>query len=209
MATYQQLQQYAQNPNVRKMLDLIASAEGVRHGYNTGFGNTRFESLQAHPNIRKSFTQTDGRKNYTTAAGRYQFLNKTWQSLAKRYGLKDFSGANQDLGAIALLVENGALSHVLNGDFKVATQKSGRTWASLPSSPYAQGKRSWDFVNKSLGGGGSQQQPQRIPVQKWSDLTANSDRIPVQRWSDLINQDNERIPVQKWSDLTGGANNGN
>lgn len=152
-----QLQQMYANQNVRKMLDLIAEAEGVQHGYNTLFGNQRFNNLAMHPNVRKEFTQTDGRKNYTTAAGRYQFLNNTWNGLAKQYGFKDFSPQNQDLGAIALLAQNGALPYVLKGDFTTAVQKSGGTWASLPSSTYAQNKRGWDFVNKRLGGSAPQQ----------------------------------------------------
>ena len=152
-----QLQHMYANQNVRKMLDIIAEAEGVQHGYNTLFGNQRFNNLAMHPNVRKEFTQTDGRKNYTTAAGRYQFLNNTWNGLAKQYGFKDFSPQNQDLGAIALLAQNGALPYVLKGDFTTAVQKSGGTWASLPSSTYAQNKRGWDFVNKRLGGSAPQQ----------------------------------------------------
>ncbi|MCH7295475.1 glycoside hydrolase family 104 protein [Acinetobacter higginsii] len=139
------------NPNVRSMLNLIAQAEGVKWGYNTLFGNQKVDSLAAHPNIRKEFTQTDGKKNYTTAAGRYQFLKGTWDGLAKQYGLSDFSPRSQDLGAIALLAQNGALPYVLKGDYQTAVKKSGSTWASLPSSNYAQPKRGWDFVNKQLG----------------------------------------------------------
>ncbi|WP_216075442.1 glycoside hydrolase family 24 protein [Acinetobacter indicus] len=146
-----QLQQAYANPNVRKFLDLIAQAEGVKHGYNTMFGNERFGSLAAHPNVRKAFKQTDGKTNYTTAAGRYQFLNSTWNNLAKRYGFRDFSPQAQDLGAIALIAGRGALDDVLKGNWQAAIQKTGKEWASLPSSTYKQGKRSWDFVNKHLG----------------------------------------------------------
>lgn len=148
----QQYENLLNNPKVRTMLNLIAQTEGVKWGYNTLFGNQKIDSLAAHPNIRKEFTQTDGRKNYTTAAGRYQFLKGTWDGLQRQLGLSDFSPRSQDLGAIALLAENGALPYVLKGDYQTAVKKSGTTWASLPSSTYAQGKRSWDFVNKQLGG---------------------------------------------------------
>lgn len=151
MASAQKYMQLLNNPNARRMLDLIASAEGVKHGYNTLFGNQRFDDLSGHPNIRKAFTQTDGKKNYTTAAGRYQFLNDTWNGLSRQYGLRDFSPQSQDIGAIALLDQIGALPYVLKGDFGTAIKKSGGTWASLPSSNYAQNKRSWDFINKQLG----------------------------------------------------------
>lgn len=153
-----QLQQAYANPNVRKFLDLIAQAEGVKHGYNTMFGNERFSNLSTHPNVRKAFKQTDGQTNYTTAAGRYQFLNSTWNNLAKRYGFRDFSPQAQDLGAIALIAGRGALDDVLKGDWQAAIQKTGKEWASLPSSTYKQGKRSWDFVNKHLGSNIQQQQ---------------------------------------------------
>lgn len=150
-------QQYLNNPNVRKLLDVIAKAEGVRHGYNTIFGNERFGNLSAHPNVRKQFRQTDGRTNFTTAAGRYQFLKKTWDGLSRQYGLKDFSPQSQDIGAIALIIQKGALNDVLKGNYQSAIQKLGGTWASLPSSPYAQPRRSQAEINKWLGGEGQQQ----------------------------------------------------
>lgn len=145
-------QQYLNNLNVRKMLDVIASAEGVKHGYNTIFGNERFGNLSSHPNVRKQFKQTDGKMNETTAAGRYQFLKPTWDDTSRRYGLKDFSPQSQDIAAIGLLMQNGALPYVLKGDYQTAVRKSGGTWASLPSSPYAQPKRSQAEINKLLGG---------------------------------------------------------
>lgn len=147
--------QYLNDPKVRKYLDVIAMAEGVKHGYNTIFGNERFGNLNAHPNVRKQFKQTDGKVNYTTAAGRYQFLKPTWDGLTRQYGLKDFSPQSQDIAAIGLLIQNGALPHILKGDYQTATQKSGRTWASLPSSPYAQPKRSQAEIDRFLGGNAS------------------------------------------------------
>lgn len=166
MATYQQLQQLLNNPNARQMLDIIAKAEGVKHSYNTMFGNQRINSLQSHPNIRKSFVQTDGKSNVTTAAGRYQFLKGTWDGVARQYGLKDFSPQNQDIAALALMAQNGSLPYVLKGDFQTAVKKSGGTWASLPSSPYAQPKRSWSELG--LGGGPASQapRPQGLTVQQ-------------------------------------------
>ncbi|MFJ0285039.1 glycoside hydrolase family 104 protein [Acinetobacter baumannii] len=166
MATSQQLMQLMNNPNARKMLDLIAAAEGVKYGYNTLFGNQRIDNLSAHPNIKKPFKQTDGQVKYTTAAGRYQFLKDTWDGLARQYGIKDFSPQSQDFGALALLAQNGALPYVLKGDFNTAIKKSGSTWASLPTSPYAQNKRSWDFINKQLGNKVSTFEPEFVDLKK-------------------------------------------
>lgn len=164
MATSQQLMQLMNNPNARKMLDLIAATEGVKYGYNTLFGNQKIDDLSWHPNIKKPFTQTDGQTKYTTAAGRYQFLKDTWDGVAKQYGLKDFSPQSQDLGALALLAQNGALPYVLKGDFGTAIKKSGSTWASLPTSPYAQNKRSWDFIDKQLGSKTPSYQPEFVDL---------------------------------------------
>ena len=189
MSERQQLERLLNNPNVRKMLDLIANAEGVKHGYNTAFGNQRFESLAQHPNIRKQFKQTDGKSNTTTAAGRYQFLNSTWQSLAKQYGLRDFSAQNQDLGALALIAQKGALKNVVNGDYQGAVGKLGSTWASLPSSPYAQPKKT--YAQLGLGSGPASQ-PQGLTVQQ---LTAKYGK-PKQVDGSIFGQQPQGLTVQ-------------
>ncbi len=152
MATRQQLEQALQNPNVRKMLDLISYTEGTQgNGYRTAFGGGQLNSLKDHPRYLKSFRQTDGKSNKTSAAGRYQFLSSTWDGVARQYGLNDFSPKNQDLGAVALLFQRGAIPALLKGDYQTAIQKTGAEWASLPSSNYKQNKKSWDNVNKFLG----------------------------------------------------------
>lgn len=162
MATRQELEKALSNPNVRKMLDVIANAEGVKHGYNTIFGNERSEDLKAHPNVKKEFTQTDGKKNSTTAAGRYQFLKGTWDKVSKKYGLTDFSPENQDLAAVALILGRGALGDVIKGDFTKAVGKLGSEWASLPSSNYAQPKKSWKDIQSMVG---EIKPPNRKPAQ--------------------------------------------
>ncbi len=168
--------QYLNNPNVRKFLDVIAKAEGVKHGYNTIFGNERFNNLSAHPNVRKQFKQTDGKMNVTSAAGRYQFLKDTWGEQARRYKLKDFSPQSQDIAAIGLLIQNGSLPYILRGDYQTAISKSGGTWASLPSSPYAQPKRSQAEINKFLGGSAQQggYQPQYLSAKDEARLFGGS-----------------------------------
>lgn len=132
------LASYLGNENVRKYLRMIAQAEGTLKGnsnpYRVAFGGEQIQDLSAHPNIRKQFKQTDGKTNVTTAAGAYQFIKPTWDGLQKRLNLPDFSPRSQDIAAVALLQENGALPYVLKGDFETAVVKSGPTWASLPSS---------------------------------------------------------------------------
>lgn len=149
------LEQYLENPNVQAFLGLIRDTEGTAKGADPyrvygGSANNQMESLDS-PNFKKwSFTQTDGKKNSSTASGAYQFLERTWNNVAKEHDLTDFSPHSQDLGAVALLQQNGALPYILNGDFDKAVQKSNKTWASLPGSPYSQHTRSMEYVNNSL-----------------------------------------------------------
>lgn len=147
----EQAQQALQNPNVRAFLDMLSAAEHTEeHGYHTAFGGAKLAGLQDHPRTRKGFTQTDGKKNTSSAAGRYQFLERTWDDVAEKLKLPDFGAQSQDLAAVELLNRAGALNAVMTGDFATAVQKSGKTWASLPSSPYAQPKRSMEFITARL-----------------------------------------------------------
>jgi len=140
-----------ENPNVRTFLDMISAAEGTtQHGYNTLFGGGKVDSLADHPRQLFDFTETTGKPNKTTAAGRYQFLSNTWDEQAKNLGLPDFSPRSQDLAAVNLLKQRGILPDVLSGNWQTAVQKSGPIWASLPSSPYPQPRQSSDFVMSKL-----------------------------------------------------------
>lgn len=149
------------NPNVRRYLDFIGQAEGADYG--TLFGGKTIDDFSRHPNIRKSFKETTGKENVSTAAGKYQFLNKTWNGLQNQLGLKDFGPQSQDIAAVELLKQSGALGDIVAGNFGQAIQKTGKVWASLPSSTYNQGKRSWQWAAEKLGlrnGGPEKQAPQ-------------------------------------------------
>tara|TARA_R110002051_G_scaffold325582_2_gene429059 strand:- start:6198 stop:7064 length:867 start_codon:yes stop_codon:yes gene_type:complete len=215
MATRAQLEKYAQNPKVRKFLDLIAHTEGTEgNGYRTAFGGGRLSSLGDHPRYMKSFKQQNGKTNKTSAAGRYQFLSSTWDGVAKKYGFNDFSPKNQDLGAIALLAQNGALGSILKGDMQGAVRKSGSTWASLPTAPasYSQPTKSWRTVNNFLGGKGvsntpQQEQfarPERISIkelqarEQQSSAFQRPDRIPIEQLQAQSNFERpERVPISQ------------
>lgn len=143
------------HPNVRRYLDAIAQAEGTaQHAdpYRVGYGGHPIADLARHPGTARRFQQTDGQHNVTTAAGKYQFLRGTWNDVARTLGLTDFSPRSQDLGALELMRRSGSLDDVLRGDFANAVRKDGRTWASLPSSPYPQPKRSSAYMTQALAG---------------------------------------------------------
>lgn len=150
-----QLENYLEDKNVQAFLALIRDTEGTAKGADPyrvygGSAKNQIKDLSKPDFKRWGFTQTDGKKNTSSASGAYQFLERTWNGLAKEYGLTDFSPRSQDLGAIALLKQSGALDAIVKGDFDTAVKKANRTWASLPGSPYAQHTRSNDYVAQSL-----------------------------------------------------------
>ncbi len=122
-------------------LEILAYAEGTRDkgradGYNVMFGHRNVSSCVSHPNR----VYCDG--ICSTAAGRYQFLYKTWKSLK----LPTFKPENQARGAITLikrrkvtLRNDSALSAT---EFKSALDKLSYEWASLPPGRYGQPNKS-------------------------------------------------------------------
>ena len=141
------------HPNVRAGLQAIQAAEGTakaKDPYSVGFGFSKIGSLDKHPGKSVGFTQTNGKKNRTTAAGAYQFLSGTWKSVASKLGLKDFGPINQDIGALSLIDQAGALGNLVAGDIAGVASKVNGIWASLPGAPYAQPTRSMNFVQAAF-----------------------------------------------------------
>jgi lysozyme len=125
-------------PQIKAMLDTIAWTEGTAnstdHGYKMIFGqgiihNKPMTSYADHPRICYSFQNT-----CSTAAGRYQFIDKTWDSTKAELGLKDFSPISQDLAATQLLKNGGIYNLIVNNKTKEAFEKACSIWASLPCS---------------------------------------------------------------------------
>jgi muramidase (phage lysozyme) len=125
---------------VEAFLHVIRHCEGTAgpDGYRTLFGGKLFDSFDKHPKIYTKFKLRGGKELISSAAGAYQFLYGTWTTLAKRHGYKDFGPENQDLGAIELIKEKGALNDVMAGRIEIALKKCNTVWASLPGSPYGQ-----------------------------------------------------------------------
>lgn len=116
-------------PKIKAFLDLISWAEGTngKDGYKTHFGYEKFEDLSDHPRKVKS---ANGHRS--DAAGRYQAMSFTWDRIAKKIGLPDFSPRNQDLFAVELLRECGAYDLIMQGNIEAAIIAASPTWASLP-----------------------------------------------------------------------------
>lgn len=130
--------------NERAFLDMIAYAEGTGgpDGYRMMFGGGLFDSFSDHPRIYHQFTDRAGRELVTSAAGRYQFLARTWDKLQRTLDLPDFGPASQDSAALELIRGAGALRDVQAGRIEVAIRKVAPIWASLPGAGYAQPERS-------------------------------------------------------------------
>lgn len=124
-----------ETPNVKAFLDMIAYGEGMEKepefGYKTKVGYEKFNSYEQHPN---DCVRISSINDCSTAAGRYQFLNRTWWSLQARLRLPDFSPTSQDKAAIQLLKDYGIYDLVKQGKIDKAIFKASRVWASMPSS---------------------------------------------------------------------------
>lgn len=128
--------------NVTAFLDMLAWSEGTstikasEDGYNVIVGGGLFTDYSQHPNQRIYLPRY---KIYSTAAGRYQILYRTWQAIVKNYGFRGrFIPEAQDLAAIKLLTECGAMPHIKAGRMAEAIAKAAPIWASLPGAGYGQ-----------------------------------------------------------------------
>jgi muramidase (phage lysozyme) len=121
---------------VQGFLALIRQGETNQtdDAYRMCFGGSLFD---APPWVHPNTPITKGSLT-STAAGAYQFLASTWKGLVAQYHFEDFSPANQDLGAIALIAGRKALAAVKAGDIHAAIRLCGQEWASLPGSQYGQ-----------------------------------------------------------------------
>lgn len=126
-------------PHVRAYLDTISYAEGTYHekGYYSFFGGGYFSTLKDHPRTIMCYMSSQA-PLCSTAAGRYQILERTWDKFKKELQLKDFSATSQDILALALIRDMGALQYVKKGNVKKACKLLNRVWASLPGAQYQQ-----------------------------------------------------------------------
>lgn len=126
-------------PNARRTINTIIKAEGTDRyktsPYNTAFGGDPITDLSKHPNKRYNFQQTDGRMNTTNAAGAVQWMKQTWDPLAKKLGITDFSQRSQDVATIAKIAERGGLDAMIKGDLPTLARKVAPEWASFPGAP--------------------------------------------------------------------------
>lgn len=123
--------------NLQAFMWMLRVSEGTSgpNGYRTIVGGSLFNDYSAHPNT-KIWLPNLG--IYSSAAGAYQFIRRTWYGVQQKLGLPDFSPASQDLACIELIRQRGALADVKAGRFAAAVEKCKKEWASLPGAGYGQ-----------------------------------------------------------------------
>lgn len=155
--------QQAGGARVLAVLDTIRRSEGTStnpltrdDGYDvivTGYGNVLevFTDYSDHPfhvgypdHMRPSkVIRKDPKTGKVTltsnASGGYQFMLKDWPHYRDQLHLPDFSPVSQDLWAVQLIKETGAIPLINSGAITSAIMKFGHLWASMdPQNQYGQ-----------------------------------------------------------------------
>jgi len=125
--------------------------------YHIFYGGKRFYDMSDHPVLTGELKPVPLPNNIcaasglgpgcvSSAAGAYQFIKATWVRLRDKMQLPDFSPASQDLAAVQLLDDIGALKLVQSGDIEGALAKASKVWASLPGSKAQQNPRTLQYA---------------------------------------------------------------
>jgi muramidase (phage lysozyme) len=93
-------------------------------------------NLKNHPNIFIKWKKgsNDDPNNFSTAAGRYQILANTWNTIATQYNLNDFTPSSQDNACIVLLER--AIPYLKTGEWDKAIISLNKLFPSLAQSGY-------------------------------------------------------------------------
>ncbi len=127
--------------SVCAFLDMLAKSEGTTavhgsdDGYNVLVGGTLFHSYADHPRVLVPLPHLHIE---STAAGRYQLLERYFDVYKRQLHLPDFSPVSQDLIAIQQIRESGALLAIRAGMIAHAISLCAHIWASLPGNNYHQ-----------------------------------------------------------------------
>lgn len=120
------------------------SSYGNRDPYRVMYGGSMFSDFGDHPRQGQLIRTGPNAGRTSSAAGGYQFLGSTWDSVAPRVGVSDFSPSSQDQAALFLAqdVYRRKTGRELQADIQAARrdpQKLGDvlsalhgTWTSLP-----------------------------------------------------------------------------
>lgn len=136
--------------NVGAFLRVIREGESSQKptAYQMRWGGLKkpvayFDDFSRHPRI---FEPTTGGRQ-SSAAGAYQIVATTYDSIAPSLGITDFSPASQDALAVALIDRRAALDDVMAGRIERAIVKLRPEWTSLPGAAESNG---WYTMDRAL-----------------------------------------------------------
>lgn len=132
-------------------LATIAYSEGTDHprqktankGYDVIVGGALFTDYSKHPGV---YVKLPKLGITSSAAGRYQILEKYAKHYMRELKLPDFGPASQDAIAWQLIGECGAKADVNAGNFEGAIHKCKSRWASLPGAGYGQNEHTMEHL---------------------------------------------------------------
>ncbi len=126
------------SPYAKALLETIAGPESAGD-YNVIYGGSKFSDYGDHPRTPVMITSGPNKGQYSTAAGKYQFLGSTWDDQANKLGLTDFSPASQDVAAWNLAQEEyrrdtgrSLEADLAAGDLSRVPSSLRNQWTSLP-----------------------------------------------------------------------------
>lgn len=187
--------------NVQAFLRVIREGETNQESwaYRMIVGGGLFTDFSDHPRQR---VWIENLKVWSTAAGCYQFLSRTWDGCAKALSLPDFSPAMQDIAAVYLIRGRGALRDVIEGRFEAAIAKCAPEWASLPGSQYGQPTKTMHqarLVYQTYGGtyapAGAPIAPALVPAQPPAPAAPPGASIPTVKDSLSVQPEKPMLPA--------------
>lgn len=211
LLTRAELQSALGNRNVLAFLAVIRRGEGTADpdGYKRIFGGEELDSFADHPRRVVTKKLKKGGTISSSAAGAYQFLERTWDALVKQYGFADFEPLTQDYAAIALIAGRKALNNVLQGEFQEAVRKCAREWASLPTAPYGQPTLTWAVAietYRQAGGSFAPAPETQMPIPAiLGAIAASAAPLLIQKIPELVGvlSDRDRKSPEQYAEVAG------